>query len=262
MTASWANPAKMAAGTEERLGQFTALAGTAIANAESRAELATSRARIVLAADQARRRIQRDLHDGAQQRLVSLALDIRVAEGMVGSDQDDLVAILERAGNAAELAIQELQELSRGLHPAVLTKGGLRPALGALVRSCPVPVRLALGVDGRLPEPVEIAAYYTVSEAVTNIAKHAEATNVDVRAATEGDHLVLTIIDDGRGGADPGGGSGLIGLRDRVEALGGTLTVASRPGTGTRLDVRLPMADGHDGEEHAACGGCSTLRYR
>jgi signal transduction histidine kinase len=201
----------------------------------SRAELAASRARIVTAADQERRRIERDLHDGIQQRLVALVLDLRAVEaeadvGRVGRVADDLTT-----------ALDELRELSRGIHPAILTAGGLRPAVKALARRATVPVELDIDVPARLPEPVEVAAYYVVSEALANTAKHANATTVHIRLRAPDAHLHLTIRDDGDGGAAPGGGSGLIGLTDRVEALGGTLTITSPTGDGTTLVVELPL---------------------
>jgi signal transduction histidine kinase len=203
---------------------------------QSRDELAASRARIVAAGDQARRHIERDLHDGIQQRLVSLVLDLRAIEAEVPDGSVGQVA----EGLAA--ALDELRELSRGIHPAILSEGGLVPALKALARRSAVPVELDLDVSSRPPEPVEVAAYYVVSEALANAAKHAEATVVGVTVHSDSERLTLRVHDDGVGGATPTPGSGLIGLEDRVEALGGTLTITSPPGEGTVLAVDLPLA--------------------
>jgi signal transduction histidine kinase len=230
------------ADTETRLVGFTELVGTAIANAEARAALTASRARIVAAADATRRRIERDLHDAAQQRLVSLALRLRSTVPVAsGPEADELTAQLD--GLAAELVsvVDELRELARGLHPAALADGGLQMALTTLARRSAVPVRLDVDVEGRLPEPVELAAYYVVAEALTNTVKHADATVIDVEAAADEGFLRVLVRDDGRGGADPASGSGLIGLTDRVEALGGRLTLDSRPGAGTAMQALLPL---------------------
>jgi signal transduction histidine kinase/PAS domain-containing protein len=207
----------------------------------SRAELAASRARIVTAADQTRRRIERDLHDGVQQRLISLALDQRQAEAMVPAELPELRAQLSRGADGLTGVMEELQEISRGIHPAALTWGGLAAALKTLARRSAVPVELEVQAWTRLPEPVEVAAYYIVSEALTNAAKHAHASVVHVLAQAHGADLRLSIRDDGRGGADPRRGSGLIGLTDRVDALGGTIKVISPSGEGTTLLVTLPV---------------------
>ena len=228
--------------TEERLSGFTQLVSTAIANAEARAAVAASRARIVAAGDTARRHIERNLHDGAQQRLVTLALRLRGAvHTSVPSGAETLTALLDEVAAAIAEVVDELREIASGLHPAVLAEGGLSPALKTLARRSPVPVHLDVGVEGRLPEPVELAAYYVVAEALTNAAKHADATVVDVRVATGEGLLRMELRDDGRGGADPRGGSGLVGLTDRVEALGGRLSVRSPAGAGTILEVVLPL---------------------
>jgi signal transduction histidine kinase len=229
--------------TEERLAGFTELVGTAIANAEAQAALAGSRARIVAAADTARRRIERDLHDGAQQRLVSLALQLRAAQAAAPSEVGELAARLDPVVDELNGVLQELREIARGLHPVTLAEGGLRMALKALARRSTVPVRLDVRVDGRLPEPIELAAYYVVSEALTNTARHARATAVDVGVETGGGVLGVRVRDDGRGGADPARGSGLIGLSDRIEALGGRLSVQSKPGAGTTVHVALPLGE-------------------
>jgi signal transduction histidine kinase len=210
---------------------------------QSREELAASRARIVTAGDQARRRIERDLHDGTQQRLVSLVLDLRTAEASVPSKQPALRAQLARVADGLAGALEELRELSRGIHPAILSEGGLAPALKALARRSAVPVELEVDVKGRLPEPVEVAAYYVVSEALANAAKHAHASVAQVEARTRAGVLHLSVRDDGVGGAVPGGGSGLVGLADRVEALGGTIEIHSAAGQGTRLRIDLPIQD-------------------
>jgi signal transduction histidine kinase len=199
----------------------------AVANTESRAELAASRARVVAAADETRRRIERDLHDGTQQRLISLALELRAAEARVPPEHRSLVRQWSRTAQGLTDVVEELREISRGLHPAVLEKGGLGPALRALARRAGVPVDLSMRVSGRLPERVEVAAYYAVSEALTNAAKHARASAVSVDADAAGDTLRLLVRDDGVGGADPSRGSGLIGLSDRVAAVGGRIEITS-----------------------------------
>jgi signal transduction histidine kinase len=205
------------AGTEARLGEFTELAATAVANAQTRTELTASRARIVAAGDQARRKIERDLHDGVQQRLVSLALNLRLASD-VASDGTDIRPQLSQIEEGLVSAVDDLRELSRGIHPAVLSEGGLRPALASLARRSAVPVELSIhGVD-RLPEPIEVGVYYVVSEALTNVAKHAQASVVEVTLEAAGSRVGLTVQDDGVGGADDGHGTGLIGLSDRVHA--------------------------------------------
>jgi signal transduction histidine kinase len=210
---------------------------------ESRDELTASRARIVAAGDQARRLIERDLHDGAQQRLVSLVLDIRATEAALPPGLPEVRAQLDHVADGLMRALEDLREVSRGIHPAILSEGGLVPALKALARRSAVPVELKLEVDvePRLPEPVEVAAYYVVSEALTNAAKHARASVAHVDARAQDGSLHLSVRDDGIGGADPRRGSGLIGLTDRVEALGGRITVSSPDGRGTALLVDLPI---------------------
>jgi signal transduction histidine kinase len=210
----------------------------------SRAELAASRARIVTAADQTRRQIERDLHDGVQQRLVSLALAERTAQEMVPPGLPELQAQLSRVVDGLTGALEELREISRGIHPAILNQGGLAPALKTLARRSSVPVELEMRVETRLPEPVEVAVYYVVSEALTNTAKHAHASVAHVAVEARDGVLELSIRDDGCGGADPTRGSGLIGLTDRVEALGGAIEVASLIGQGTALLITFPIEDG------------------
>jgi signal transduction histidine kinase len=202
-----------------------------------------SRARIVAAADETRRRIERDLHDGAQQRLVSLKLDLRGAAAITPPELEDLQERLSRIGEGLTDILDEVREIARGIHPAVLTEGGLGPALKALARRSAVPVELNVGAHGRLPERVEVAAYYLASEALTNAAKHSQASVVRVEVATEGGVVLLAIRDDGIGGADPTQGSGLIGLSDRVEALGGKIEIFSPAGRGTSLFVTIPIVD-------------------
>jgi signal transduction histidine kinase/CHASE3 domain sensor protein len=229
---------------ERRMAGFTELLATAIANAQSRGELIASRARIVAASDETRRRIERDLHDGAQQRLVSLGLELRDIGSALPPELDDSQQRLSHLSRVLDDVIENLRELSRGIHPAILSQGGLVPALRALARRSTLPVELRTDVDGRLPEQVEVAAYYLVSEALTNVAKHSEATAVEVRATADDGSLELSIRDDGVGGADPARGSGLVGMRDRATALGGSLQIASPVGEGTRMTARLPFSPG------------------
>jgi signal transduction histidine kinase len=233
------------AGTEGRLAGFTELAATAIANAEAQAALTASRARIVATADATRRRIERNLHDGAQQRLVSLALDVRAAQAAAAPGTGEQ---LDHVASGLDDVLEDLREIAHGLHPAILAGGGLRPALKTLARRSAVPVDLDLHIDRRLPEPVETAAYYTVAEALTNAAKHAHATGADIEAAESDGVLHVRVHDNGRGGADCSHGSGLIGLRDRAEALGGRLRLHSPPGAGTTLEITLPLAPDRDAQ--------------
>jgi signal transduction histidine kinase len=242
----WSRPEPLPSDTEARVGDFADLVATAIANAESHAQLTASRARIVAAADDARRRIERDLHDGAQQRLVSLGLALRTAEAKVLPEQQALREQISDIVSGLAGVSKDLQEISRGIHPAILSKGGLGPALKALALRSAVPVQLDLAVDPGLPESAEVAAYYVVAEALTNAAKHARASVVNVRVEAEDANLHLCIRDDGIGGADSRNGSGLIGLTDRVEALGGQMDVSSPPGSGTSLLVTIPI----EGKRH------------
>ena len=243
---------RLPAGTEARLAEFTELVATAVANAEARRELTASRARIVTAADNARRRIERNLHDGAQQHLISLALQLRALQAAVPPDARPLAVRLGQLTAELTDVVDELREFARGIHPAILAKGGLRPALMALARRSSARVDLAARIDGRLPAPVEEAAYDVVSEALTNAAKHADASAVHVEVdATADGHGVLRVCihDDGRGGADFTRGSGLVGLKDRVEALGGRFSVQSPVGGGTRLDATLRYGPASAGAE-------------
>jgi signal transduction histidine kinase len=226
---------------EQRVSDFADLIAIGIANVQARAELTASRARIVAAADDTRRRIERDLHDGAQQRLVSLGLRLRLAEESVPPEQ---IAVREQISDVVTGLVgvsDELREMSRGIHPAILSKGGLGPALRTLARRSTAPVDLEMEVPRRLPDYVEVAGYYVVAEALTNVAKHAQASQVHLAVKTESDYLYLSIRDDGIGGANAGNGSGLLGLVDRVEALGGRIGITSHRGDGTSLDVVIPL---------------------
>jgi signal transduction histidine kinase len=227
-------------GTEVRLADFTELVAAAIANTESRAELVASRARIAAAADETRRQIERDLHDGTQQQLVSLILELRAAQSATPA-VDEVRAQLARAARGLDDVLEELREISRGIHPALLSKAGLNSALKALGRRAAIPVEFELQSDQRLPEPIEVAAYYVVSEALTNAVKHSRASVVTVKLEVRGGVLSLAIRDDGVGGADPRLGSGLVGLADRLEALGGRLAISSVPDHGTSLMVEVPL---------------------
>ena len=233
------------ADTESRLAGFTELVSTAIANAEAQAEVTAARARIVAAADQARRRIERDLHDGTQQRLVSLALKLRAAQATV---PPELGGQLDEAVAEATGALEELTEIARGIHPAVLAERGLAPALKALARRSPIPVDLQVRADERLPNHVEVSAYYVIAEALTNAAKHSRASAVSVEVEAAGEVLRVAVRDDGAGGADLARGTGLVGLKDRVQALGGRIFLDSRPGAGTSLQAELPLTATNDGD--------------
>jgi signal transduction histidine kinase len=241
IVATTGTPHTFAEGTEQRLVSFTKLVAHALANADAREQLAISRARIVEAADAERRRLERNLHDGAQQRLVSLALILREAEGKLDEDPHAAHTLLAGAREELSLAINELRELARGIHPAILTDRGLRVAVEALARRAPMPVRVADIPPGRLPQHIEEAAYYLVAEALTNAARHAEAKEVTVRIEQDAGRIAVEVADDGVGGGELRNGSGLFGLRDRFEALGGTLVVDSPPGDGTTLRGELPL---------------------
>ena len=227
--------------TEERVSDFADLVATAIANAANRAELLASRARIVTAADDARRRLERNLHDGAQQQLIALVLEARMAEASVPAELRGLKQQLAHLASGLTDAHEELQEISRGLHPAILSKGGLLPALEALAGRSAIPVTFDMAVDRRVPEAVEVAAYYVVAEGLTNAAKHSRASEVTVSANTDDAKLFLSLQDNGIGGAHVGEGSGLIGLSDRVEALGGQIKIDCPPEGGTLLHATIPL---------------------
>ena len=232
------------ADTEVRLADFTELVATAVGNAEARAALKESRARIVATADATRRRIGRDLHDSPQQRLVSVTLQLRAAEAAVPPEAPELKAQLVHAVAELTGVIDELREIASGIHPAALAEGGLKPALRALARRSAVSPRLDIRVDGRFPGQTELAAYYVVAEALTNTAKHASASEVHVQVDVRGDVLGIEVRDDGCGGASFGRGSGLVGIKDRVETLGGHLSLRSPPGVGTTVAITLPLGHG------------------
>jgi signal transduction histidine kinase len=208
---------------------------------ESRDELLASRQRIVAAADQSRRRIERDLHDGIQQRLVSILLELRTAGAAVPAELSWLRSQLAAIADDLTHSLDDLRELSRGIHPAILSQGGLGPALKALARRSPVPVEVDVDLPERLPESVEVGAYYVVSEALANAAKHAQASVVQVKVRVLDGGLSMSVLDDGVGGADPGRGSGLLGLADRVQALGGAISITSPAGQGTSLTLTIPI---------------------
>jgi signal transduction histidine kinase len=233
----------------ELVGAVGAAAALALENerlqAELRArldELRASRARIVEATDAERKRIERNLHDATQQRLVSVSLALGLAESKLASDPDGARRILEEAREGLAVALRELRDLSQGIHPGILTERGLGPALRELAYAAQVPIDLAVSVEGRLPDPVEAAAYYVVAEALANVSKYASATGVAVTVGRRNGRAVVEVADDGIGGADPGRGSGLRGLADRIEALGGAFAVESPPGVGTLLRAEIPCA--------------------
>ncbi len=234
-------PQQVAEDAGPRLTRFAELIATAISAALIRADLDKSRVRILAAADESRRRIERDLHDGAQQRLATLAVQLRAAAGNLTTGPEELRDVLEQAANEVTAALNEVRDIARGIHPAVLTQGGLAPALQALARRSAVPVRLAVSTSGRPAKHIEVTAYYIVSELLTNAAKHARASVVQVTVEQRDKTLHLSVRDDGVGGADPARGSGLIGLRDRVEAIGGTAVIQSPAGVGTTVLVSLPL---------------------
>jgi signal transduction histidine kinase len=223
-----------------RLGEFTELTATAIGNAQARSELDASRARMVAAADEARRLIERDLHDGVQQRLVSLALQLKLANDLI-DQSSELGVQLSEVQEGLLGAVESLRELAHGIHPAILSEGGLGPALSMLARRSAIPVELDVDAPGRLPEAVEVAAYYVVSEALTNVGKYSRSSSARVSLISNDADIRLIIEDDGVGGADQRNGSGLVGLEDRVNALGGTLQVVSPRGAGTRLEAFIPL---------------------
>jgi signal transduction histidine kinase len=253
IAASSKRVAPFPADTEWQIGEFTELVATAVSNAVSRGQLAASRARVIASADETRRRFERDLHDGIQQRLVTLGLELQGVRDAVPSDRPELLAQISEVEDDVRGAIDELREISRGIHPAVLSRGGLEPALKSLARRSGVPVQLDVEGVQRFPPAVEVAAYYAVSEALTNAAKHANASVAQVDLGVRDGTLQLSIRDDGVGGADPAHGSGIVSVTDRVEALGGSLAVASPPGEGTSIVLELPLADRH-GDRLAEAG--------
>jgi PAS domain S-box-containing protein len=223
--------------TGSRLSQFTELLSAAIANADSREQLEASRARVVAAADHARQRIERNLHDGVQQHLIALILELRDLETVAPGPHGEVASIAGRLGTV----LDELREIARGLHPPLLRTGGLGPALRTLARRSRIPVLLEVRVLERLPDWAEVAAYHVVAESLANAAKHAQARTIWVTAQVRAGTLQITVRDDGIGGADPDKGTGLIGLRDRVEALSGTLIMQSVPGAGTTVQAAIPL---------------------
>jgi signal transduction histidine kinase len=240
ITVSTIGAAVLALDAETRIGQFTELVALCLSSAEARSELAASRARIVAAGDAERRRLERNLHDGAQQRLVSLSLDLRMARSTV-AEGSETAQLLEGASRELMAALEELRELARGIHPAVLTDQGLRAAVQTLTGRATVPVSAVLDIDAGLPAQVEAAVYYVIAEALTNVTKYAAATAADVAVSSDASGVRVAVADDGVGGADPAGGSGLRGLADRVEALGGRLAVRSPATGGTRVEAWIPV---------------------
>jgi signal transduction histidine kinase len=234
-------PEPLPVGTEERLADFAELVALALASADAREELSRSRARLVAASDTERRRLERNLHDGAQQRLVTLAVSLRLAESRLAPDPEAARVHIVSAREELDLALEELRELARGLHPGVLTDRGLAPALESLGARAPIPVHLSVDTEGRCAEAVEVAAYYVVAEALANAIRYSGAESVDISVALTDGTLEVEVADGGRGGADPGGGTGLRGLADRIEALGGRLDIESGPGKGTRVRAALPI---------------------
>ena len=217
-------------------------AGLVLRNVRLIEELRTSRQRLVSAQDQERRRLERNLHDGAQQRLVAISLALRMARMAAGPDADPALGDrLEQASEQLALALAELRELARGIHPAILTERGLGPALESLAERCTIPATVHASLNGRLPPSIEATAYFIASEALANVAKYSRATAVAVRVEQIDGELRLEVVDDGVGGADASLGTGLRGLGDRVSAVDGTLEVDSPPGRGTRLTVRIPV---------------------
>jgi signal transduction histidine kinase len=241
MVAGWRQPRRNSPEAEQRMTEFTELVATAIANAESRAELVASRARVVAASDDTRRRIERDLHDGAQQHLVTLALQLRSLTPAIPGELEELHADVAGIASGLDGVLDELRELSRGIHPPALSAGGLGPALRTLARRAPIPVEIDVRVPVRPPEPVEAAVYYMAAEILTNVAKYAHASVVIMEVETLGDAIRLSARDDGVGGADPSRGSGLLGIRDRVDALRGTMSLSSPPGEGTSVVAHIPV---------------------
>jgi signal transduction histidine kinase len=228
--------------SENRLQAFCELVSLGVASAQARADLIASRARLVKAGDEQRRRLERNLHDGAQQRFVSVVLKLRLARAQLGSQPDAAIELLGEVARELDTGLEELREIARGLHPAILGDHGLRRALEALAARIPIPVEID-APDERLPDHIEATAYYIVSEAMTNITKHAAAGRAQVSVRRDGAILRCEVSDDGRGGADPSSGSGILGLRDRAEAAGGTLSVVSPPGRGTVVAAALPLTD-------------------
>jgi PAS domain S-box-containing protein len=244
--------------TESRTVEFAELLAIAISNAESREALIASRARIVAAGDEARRRIERNLHDGTQQRLVALGLDVETVRGSIPADQQEAQGGLERIRHELEAVLEDVRELSHGLHPALLSQAGLGPSLRGLARRSPIPVKLDVSVSERPSEPTETAVYYVISEALANAAKHARASEISVLVTTSGNEIRAVIEDDGSGGAEVSAGSGLVGLIDRIEALGGRFALNSPPGHGTSISIEMPLTAEPIGDVARVPGGGRT----
>jgi signal transduction histidine kinase len=243
MISSWTKTGQASADTETRVVQFTELVATAIANADTHTQLATSRARIVDAANEERRRVVRDLHDGAQQRLVHTVVSLKLARRALQRGGKEAEALVNGALENAEHATSELRELAHGIHPAVLTHGGLYAAVDSLVSRLSLPVAMDVSRE-RVPAAIEANAYFVVSEALTNVVKHSAARSAEVKSRVEDGVLRIEVRDNGTGGAKPGRGSGLIGLRDRVETLGGRIDIVSPKGAGTCLRIEIPVDGG------------------
>ena len=236
-------PEPLPTDTEEHLADFAELVALALASADAREELSRSRARLVAASDTERRRLERNLHDGAQQRLVTLALSLRLAESRLPAEPEAARAHITAAREELDQALEELRELARGLHPGFLTERGLATAIESLGGRAPIAVRIAVDTGGRCNEAVEVAAYYVVAEALANAIRYSGAESVDVSVALQDGSLAVEVADAGRGGADAARGTGLRGLADRVEALGGRFEVESRTGEGTRVHATLPISE-------------------
>lgn len=234
-------PGTLAGDAEQRIAGFTELVATAVSNVQRRTDLVASRRRVVAAGDQMRRRIERNLHDGVQQQLVTLALKLRGARDGIPGELPQARAELARVEEGLANVLGELREISRGVHPAILSEGGIGPAVKSLTRRAALPVNLDVRVAERLPEAVEVAAYYVVSESLANAVKHASASAAEVEVKIDNGALRVRVRDDGTGGADPAKGSGIVGLRDRVEALGGSMVLASPPGEGTSMLAEFPL---------------------
>jgi signal transduction histidine kinase len=238
--ATWRGSDSPPADTEERMAKFAELLDTAIANADSRDQLNASRARLLSAGDEARRRVVRDLHDGAQQRLVHTVVSLKLAQRALRAEEDKAESLVREALEHAERGNVELRELAHGILPAVLTRGGLRAGVDSLVSRLDLVVKVDVPAE-RFPAEIEASAYFIVAEALTNVVKHAHAERAAVRAFVEDGMLHVEVRDDGTGGADPDG-HGLVGLGDRATALGGQLTVETPPAGGTLVSATLPLA--------------------
>lgn len=234
-------PERLPEYTERRLTDFTDLVASAISQAQARDDLITSRARIVTASDETRRRIERNLHDGVQQRMLALGLSLRAVRASIPDSETDARRGLDRVDGELERLLEEIRDISRGLHPALLSRAGLGPSLRILARRSPIPVSLHVNADPRPPEAIEVAIYYILSEALSNAAKHSSASEISVTVGVQNNMARTIVCDNGVGGAVPGAGSGLIGLIDRAEALGGRLVLESPPSGGTTISVELPL---------------------